>query len=104
LDRRLPDEIGTENGDRIVDAADSPVRAGDVGRAQPMAITAASAGSPFGNRPVDPVHYLVVTSRLPQARDDRPALRVLPFVQQVDSTIDIPFTHTSAVFAGSPCR
>jgi len=90
VDRRLADEIGTENGDRIVDAADSPVRVGDVGRAQPIVITVAlTAGSPFGNRPIDPAHYLVVTSGLPQAGDDRPILRVFPFVQQVDSPIDI---------------
>ena len=90
MDRRLPDEIGTQNGDRIVDAADSPVRVGDVGRAQPIAITAAlTAGSPFGNRPIDPAHDLVVTSGLPQAGDDRTILRVLAFVQQLDSPIDI---------------
>ena len=55
---------------------------GDVGRAQPIAITAAlTAYSSFRNRPIDPIHYLVVTSGLPQAGDDRPVLRVLPFVQ-----------------------
>jgi hypothetical protein len=69
----MSDEIGTQNGDRIVDAADSPVRVGDVGRAEPIAITAAlTAGSPFGNRPIDPVHYLVVTSGLPQAGEIAP--------------------------------
>jgi hypothetical protein len=48
-----------------------------------------TADSALGNRPTGPLHYLVGTSGLPQAGDDRPVPRVLPVVQQVDCPIDI---------------
>ena len=79
LDRWLSDEVCPKDGDRIVDAAQSLVRLGDVVGAQPKFVaTTVARDSSISNCTIDPCHRILGAAGSAQSADDRAVLGVFP--------------------------